>query len=150
MTFHALEPNRGMEVTLLSEVCRVARRQVVLVEPCYERAGPEAKQRMDYHGYIRGIEETLDVMGATIEHVSQLANTSNPLNPSWVFNITPPNNNSTIEFNQPEWICPNSAELLTRQSGWLFGKSNGLAYPILEDIPLLRQRNAVLASVLGG
>lgn len=150
MTVHALEPNRGREVTLLSEVCRVARRQVVLVEPCYERAGPEAKQRMDYHGYVKGIEETLDDIGATVEDATQLVNTSNPLNPSWVFKITPPNNHGEIESNQPDWICPNSADPLTLESGWLFGKNSGLAYPILENIPLLRQRNAVLASVLGG
>ncbi|CAM5272174.1 Methyltransferase domain-containing protein OS=Lysinibacillus sphaericus OX=1421 GN=LS41612_21290 PE=4 SV=1 [Lysinibacillus sphaericus] len=54
-TVHALEPNGGKELEALKELYRVASKYVVLVEPYYEGANSEAKERMDRLGYIKGI-----------------------------------------------------------------------------------------------
>ena len=47
---HSVEPNGGYELSCLTECLRIARHAVVLVEPLYELANPEAKQRMRNHG----------------------------------------------------------------------------------------------------
>src|SRR5438067_10039896 len=46
-TNHALEPNGGREREIIAELVRIARRKLVLFEPCYEMASPEAKARME-------------------------------------------------------------------------------------------------------
>lgn len=55
-TSHSLEPNGGREEAAIQELLRVARHAVVLIEPIYELASPEAQERMRYHGYIRGLK----------------------------------------------------------------------------------------------
>ena len=59
-TSHSIEPNGGNEKPIVEELFRVARKYLVLLEPCYELAHHEARKRMDAHGYcknLRGIAE---------------------------------------------------------------------------------------------
>ncbi len=41
LTIHAVEPNRGREEAVLSELLRVARKHLVMIEPSYEFASAE-------------------------------------------------------------------------------------------------------------
>jgi ubiquinone/menaquinone biosynthesis C-methylase UbiE len=52
-TSHSLEPNGGREVMAITELLRVARKAVVLIEPLYELAPEQAQKRMHVHGYVR-------------------------------------------------------------------------------------------------
>jgi SAM-dependent methyltransferase len=81
-TNHALEPNGGREEEILRELRRIARRKLVLFEPCYEIAGPEARARMDAHGYIRGLSSYAD-------SVTAMKIVDNPLNPTACFVVSP-------------------------------------------------------------
>ena len=81
-TSHSLEPNGGREEAAIKELMRVARRAVVLVEPVYELAGAEAQARMMKHGYVRGLKETAERLGATVRDYRLLDYCGNPLNPS--------------------------------------------------------------------
>jgi ubiquinone/menaquinone biosynthesis C-methylase UbiE len=69
-TSHSIEPNGGREEEALTELLRVARRAVALIEPLYELGTPEAQERMRHHGYVRTCR-LLDYA-------------SNPVNPSGV------------------------------------------------------------------
>ena len=55
LTIHPIEPNRGREEAILSELLRVARRALVMIEPSYETASAEARARMERLGYVRGL-----------------------------------------------------------------------------------------------
>src|SRR5437763_14892597 len=80
-TSHALEPNGGREREIIAELVRIARRKLVLFEPCYEMASPEAKARMESLGYIRGLTKLAD-------RVTSLEIVDNPLNPTACFVIS--------------------------------------------------------------
>ena len=81
-TNHALEPNGGRESEILKELKRIARRKLVLFEPCFEIASPEAQERMRRLGYIRGLSEIA-------ESVTPLEIVDNPLNPTACFVFRP-------------------------------------------------------------
>ena len=59
LTIHAVEPNQGREEAILSELLRVARKHLVMIEPSYELASAEARERMDRLGYVRGTTGSL-------------------------------------------------------------------------------------------
>jgi hypothetical protein len=86
-TNHALEPNGGREREILLELARVARRKLVLFEPCFEIADDDARARMTEHGYIRGLADHARAIGATVESVTALETVDNPLNPTACFVI---------------------------------------------------------------
>jgi ubiquinone/menaquinone biosynthesis C-methylase UbiE len=65
-TSHSLEPNRGKEEVAMVELLRVARKAVVLVESCYELATKEAQNRMDEHGYVRGLRSIAGRLGVEV------------------------------------------------------------------------------------
>lgn len=88
-THHALEPNGGREADLLRELLRVARRKLVLFEPCFELASEEARDRMKQHGYIRELASHARELGADVENVTPLQTVRNPLNPTTCFVIRP-------------------------------------------------------------
>lgn len=87
---HALEPNGGRETELLAELFRLARKKLVLFEPCFEIASPEARQRMQHHGYISGLGAAAARLGAAVEGVTPLSMVDNALNPTACFVIVPP------------------------------------------------------------
>ena len=66
-TNSALEPNRGRESELISELVRVSRDWIVLFEPIYETADPEMQLWMDRHKYIRDLVETTKQFASVID-----------------------------------------------------------------------------------
>jgi len=142
-TAHSLEPNGGHEVELLKTLFRVARKKVVLFEPHFERASAEAQQRMASHGYVRGLEEATATAGGRLERVEPIRNIANPLNPTFVFEITPP---ASENLGIDVWACPVSGSPLTRRQNVFWCRDAGLVYPIIDDIPVLRPDAAILAT----
>lgn len=81
-TNHAIEPNGGREVEILRELLRIARRKLILFEPCYELATDEGKARMRQHGYVRDLRGHVEELGARVESLAPLQIVNNPLNPT--------------------------------------------------------------------
>ena len=85
---HGVEPNGGRETDVLRELIRVARRKLILFEPCFEIASPAARARMISHCYVRGLQQAAERLGARVEVVA-MPIVANPLNPTACFTITP-------------------------------------------------------------
>ena len=85
-TSHAMEPNGGEEVKILTELARVAKRYVVLFEPDYRAASPEGKARMKRLNYVTNIRDAIKEVGLTVEKDEPFSVIGNPLNPTglWV------------------------------------------------------------------
>lgn len=147
-TSHSLEPNGGREEEAVRELLRVARRAVVLIEPIYELASPEAQSRMNHHGYVRGLKETAERLGADVRDYRLLKYTSNPLNPSGVVLIEKNRNGGLTGPEAPAWRCPLTYTSLYDIGDAFVSKDSGLAYPVLRGIPLLRATHGVVASKL--
>ena len=143
---HALEPNGTRLEPLLTELFRVTRRRLVLFEPCWERASPEARQRMDRLGYIRGLEEGVTRLGGTVERVVPIQNVANPLNPTFGFILVPPSVRAAGDA--ASWTVPGTSLPLTRTAGIWYSSDTGLAFPELDGVPMFTRSSAMLASAL--
>lgn len=143
---HSLEPNGGREEAAIAECLRVAREAVVLVEPCYEFATPEARLRMEHHGYVRGLRETAERLDAKVLEHRLLAHCSNPLNPSGVLILAKQQSSRPTDENMSIWRCPVTGGSLEVHEDVFYAPESGIAYPILRGIPLLRAEHSVVAS----
>lgn len=146
---HSLEPNGGREKEAIAEGLRVARRYLVLVEPLYELASTEAQARMRHHGYVRGLRETAEQLGAEVLDYRLLGLTSNPLNPTGVLTlrkVSATNAEPVSTEADKVWQCPLSGSRLERTPEGLFAPAIGIFYPTLSGVPLLRVEHAVIAS----
>lgn len=145
---HSLEPNRGKEETAIKECLRVARRCVVLFEPFYELAPPEAQARMRRHGYVEGLRKTAERLGAEIKDYRLLNYSPNPLNPSGVLHLNKKRTLSSknLNMNAPIWRCPITNAKLKPRTHYYYNPTAGLAYPVIKGIPMLRAEHAIVAS----
>jgi uncharacterized protein YbaR (Trm112 family) len=151
ITHHALEPNRGSEVTLLRELIRVARRKVMLFEPCYERVDAAIRARMDLHGYVTALEQSATAAGGHVCRVVKLEHSGNPLNPTFLIEIDVDDDgdgNVDRHGRRAEWCCPETFEPVVDAGDCWYSERVGLAYPIVGGIPVLRAEKAVIATQL--
>jgi hypothetical protein len=117
----------------IRELLRVARRAVILVEPIYELAGPEARTRMREHGYVRGLKATVERLGAIVSDYRLLGHISNPLNPSGVIVI---DKGGEQKNAVPRWRCPLTHVSMKDKGDAFVAEETGLIYPVLRGIPL--------------
>ena len=143
---HSLEPNGGREEEAIAECLRVARKAVVLVEPAYELANTEARTYMENHGYVRGLRDAAERLGATVLQHRLLEHTTNPLNPSGVLILSKPQSTVSYGDNLSIWQCPLTGTPLNLNEDVFYAEEVGVAYPIFRGIPLLRPEHAIIAS----
>lgn len=143
-TSHSVEPNGGREADALRELYRVARRYVVLLEPAYELASDEARQRMLAHGYVTNLLGTAQELGYVVREHRLIEPTQNPLNPTGLILIE---KDASAEPSGPVSLaCPITGAVLTETPDSLFAAEGLLAYPKIQGIPCLLAQNAILAT----
>jgi ubiquinone/menaquinone biosynthesis C-methylase UbiE len=149
-TRHAIEPNGGSLDECLLSLFRVARKKVILFEPHYELAGAEGQKRMDKFGYVRGIEEAIGRLGATLLDVTPFKTNYNNLNPVSCFVVEPPSKAASDPITQSTSVegftVPGTDFPLVKKNGFLVSEDTGYVFPILEKIPCLTHANAILAT----
>jgi ubiquinone/menaquinone biosynthesis C-methylase UbiE/uncharacterized protein YbaR (Trm112 family) len=143
-TSHSIESNGGREKEALSEMMRVAKKWLVLLEPAYELADKKAKQRMEKHGYVRNLPEHLEHLGAEIIEYRLFEMCSNPLNPTGLIIAKMPE--SRPRNSQKALACPVTKTELQKGQDSYYSPESLLAYPIVEDVPCLLHQNAILAT----
>ena len=143
-TYYCIDAHRGKEKQALEEMLRVSRKYIILVEPTYELGNEETKKRIDEQRYINNLVETLSSMNVKIlEHR--------------LFDIFTYNNNSAItilekttkkekEMKKIFYACPNCKKKLIKHEGNYFCENCYNVYPVLNNIPILLENNAVLCS----
>lgn len=146
LTVHALEPNGGRETELLAELSRVAARYLILVEPDFSLAGNAQKQRMIRHGYVTRLAEALrELDGRLIRHESW-PHVTNELNRASIF-VFEKTQNTSSELER-SYASPLSGDPLEDMEGFYISRTDGVAFPIIMNIPVLRRRSAILVSHL--
>ena len=143
---HGLEPNHGREKNILKEIFRVARRKVILFEPCFEKSSIEGQKRMEEHGYIRNLTKHIEDLGGEIEDVIKLDKASkNPLNKTYAYIIKP----SLIEedsSNEGLFTCPiNQIKLNVERTDCYYSSDSMYIYPIISSIPILKKEAAIIS-----
>lgn len=143
-TSHSVEPNGGRETEALTELYRVANRYVVLLEPSYELAPEEARNRMRHHGYVTSLLSSAQALGYKIVEHRLFDLSVNPLNPTGLLIIE--KNGPEAAPAEPFLACPHTKARLKPFGDSLFAQESLLAYPCIQAIPCLLPQNAVLAS----
>ena len=143
LTVHALEPNGGRELQLLSELARVSSKFLVLVEPDYKSSSKNQKTRMQSLGYINSLEPYFKSAGLDCILKKKVLNNANTLNEASIFILR--KLEKTQDYVFPHWVCPTNRDLLQNFGSGLISKM-GLFYPILGPIPFLRQQDAKYVS----
>ena len=142
LTIHALEPNGGEEVRLLTELGRVAREFLFLVEPDFQRAHEVQKERMKSLNYIRNLEQTIDACGFQLLEKIPIINNLNLDNEASMFVVDCSTGEKLTSQDNPKtklgWVDPLFYEQLTEYEGGLTNHF-GLWYPVIRGIPLLRE-----------
>ncbi len=145
ITSHALEPNGGREREGVAELARISRRWIVLSEPSYELGGEQTRRHIEAHGYVRGLREVAEELGLTVVGHRLLSG------------VAPHNRAAALVLRKPDagparssWLgCPRCSRELLPVRGHLFCPAEGLVYPVLDEIPCLDPRNAIIASAFG-
>jgi ubiquinone/menaquinone biosynthesis C-methylase UbiE/uncharacterized protein YbaR (Trm112 family) len=149
---HSLEPNLGKEEEAIRECLRVSRKAVVLFEPIYELASEEAKKRMRHHAYVEGLREAAERLEAEVIDYRLLDYAPNPLNPSGVLCLRKKTGipvGEGVRSLEEMWRCPMTEVGLKTGNEFFYAPKVGLAYPILQGVPMLRAEHAIVASKLG-
>ena len=142
---HALEPNGNNLEALLLELFRVTKKRLILFEPSYELNSKEGKARMDRLGYIKNIEGTVAKLGGNVLEVLPIHNVGNPLNPTACYIIEPPKHN--IKYLEEAIFCVPGTNFKLESDGlYLLSRDSGLVFPILEEIAVLKNTSAILAT----
>jgi ubiquinone/menaquinone biosynthesis C-methylase UbiE len=142
-TSHAVEPNGGNEKPILQELYRVAREYVVLLEPGYELASPEARCRMEQHGYCRNLKGVAEGLGYQAIKHELFPHTVNPLNPTALTLIR---KGTKASLPAAVLACPRFKTPLKHMGEMLYSPEALCVYPVLCGIPCLRLENAIIAS----
>jgi hypothetical protein len=147
---HALEPNGGQEKVLLAEIFRVARKFAILFEPSYEMNSEAGQKRMRRLGYIRGLTQAVEELGGVLVAASRINNINNPLNPTVGYVIRPPGDQVTSPSPvESEFFASPTNRMPLLDLGEIYlSRSEGVCYPVLKGIPILRSDAAILASAL--
>jgi SAM-dependent methyltransferase len=143
LTVHVCEPNGGRERAILTELLRVARRYLVLVEPSYELGSEATRRRIEQHGYVRGLPGHLRELGANLIAFEAFGADLNRSNQAAVLVV----DQGERAGSPPTLVSPLTHTPLARGDGCLFS-GDGFAFPVIDGIACLLADNAVLATHL--
>ena len=143
-TSHSIEPNGGQEKEALSELYRVARKYLVLLEPSYELATTDGKNRMDRLGYIKGLVDAARKTGMKIVDYRLTKVCANPLNPTAMLLIE--KDRDAQSRRHADYCCPQSRKPLKLTHGCYWSESSMKVYPIVLNIPCLAGKHGVIAT----
>ena len=143
-TSHALEPNHGQELKLLSELLRVTRNQLIMVEPTYELGNRKTRRRIEKLCYIRDLPDHLDKLGYKVDRHEKWPWIDHPANEAALIIVS---KQSCPPIN-PNFISPMSRLPMQKRDGYFYCPGDGYAFPIVEGVPCLVPENGILVSKL--
>jgi SAM-dependent methyltransferase len=144
-TAHSIEPNHGREGEVLQELYRIARRWLVLFEPSYELGSAATRQRIEEHGYCRGLPEIARGFGWEVTRHELLQHPIRENNQTAMVVIRKEESAPTPP-PATRLGCPQCRAPLASVRGHHFCEDCGRVYPVLDGIPCLLAGNGILAS----
>jgi SAM-dependent methyltransferase len=142
-TSHSIEPNGGKEKELLLELYRITNRYLVLLEPAYELASEEAKNRMISHGYVKGLRKTAEELGYNVIEYRLFDVILSNLNPTGLIIIE---KNKEHFSNEIKLACPLTKFKLIKTNDSFFCSDSLMSYPIIGGVPCLLSENGIITS----
>ena len=148
LTNHSIESNGGKEREILTQLLRVTRRFLILVEPDFERAGAEQRTRMERLGYVRDLPGHLRELGANVLRYDAWQLNPNPLNAASLIVAEKIGGKHWNDSSDNVYASPFSGGKLVARTGCLYSEQDGMAFPVIGGFPCLLPSQAVVASNL--
>ncbi len=144
-TSHSIEPNGGREKEALESLYRITKKYLVLLEPAFEFATEEGKERMINNGYITKLLDTINELGYNLILHKKADVVANPINPTGIYIIKKEYTGSNI-LQKDVFNCPISNTPLQKFDDHYFASESLISYPIIGGIPCLFSSYAVLTT----
>lgn len=139
ITRHTLEQMPKIFKLAIDEIIRVSKKNIIFFEPSFELGTLTQKLKILNSDYVRGIPNYLSTKTNLIVQKPYLMNNSaNPLNHTACTKIQIKDhlfNNLDCEIIP--FVCPISKEKLITHKDFLYAKTAKIAYPIINNIPIL-------------
>jgi uncharacterized protein YbaR (Trm112 family) len=146
-SIHSLEPNGGREKEILTELYRITRKYLVLIEPIYELAGERGKTHMDKHAYVKNIYKiALELGYKVIDYRVLFEDNYRSHNNTGVVIIEKNSEILSMRENISPLGCPVTKLPLSLHRENYYCKDSLLLYPIINKIPCLLPENAIVAT----
>lgn len=145
-TSHSIEPNGGREKEALESLYRITKKYLVLLEPAFEFANDEGKERMKKNGYITKLLDTIKELGYNLILHEKATIAANPLNPTGIYIIKKDNYTEENCLHENIFNCPISNTPLIKFEDHYFSKDSLISYPIIGGIPCIFSNYAVLTT----
>ncbi|MGD1809773.1 hypothetical protein ACP6PL_30710 [Dapis sp. BLCC M126] len=146
MTRHAIEPNGGMEDVICQEFYRVTKKYVLLIEPSWEFARDEQKERMLRHGYIKNLPGALERTGFKILTHEPWNWNVNPLNIAALILAQKSTTIKDYDFKDFQFTYPSTNLLLKNVEDGLYCQEMGALFPFVQKIACLLENQALLTT----
>lgn len=139
ITRHTLEQMPKIFKLAIDEIVRVSKKNIIFFEPSFELGTLTQKLKMLNSDYVRGIPKYLSTKTNLIIKKPYLMNNSaNPLNHTACTKIEINDHQiNDYEYNIIPFVCPISKEKLQMHKDFLYANTAQIAYPIINDIPIL-------------
>jgi SAM-dependent methyltransferase len=145
MTFHALEPNGGYENQIVEELRRVTRKYLLLIEPSWEFACSQQKERMKQHGYVKDIPQVLKENGFKLIRHEPWGLDSNPLNVAALILAEKSNCTNGVSGDFQYSLAGTNEKLIPVLDGH-YDKKSCLLYPSISNVDCLLNEQAILVT----
>jgi ubiquinone/menaquinone biosynthesis C-methylase UbiE len=140
---HGIEPNGGQEEKILKEMLRVSNKYVFLFEPIYELNSKKNRIRMDKFGYVKKLYNTCKKLDCSIIKYELLnSNHSRKSNLTGVIILK----KKYSKIKKTKFKCLLTNCQLQKKNDFFYNKNPGILYPIVNSIPLLLDKSAVMCS----
>lgn len=143
-TSHSIEPNRGKEKEIMSELYRIARRYLVLLEPSNELGSEQTKKRIEEHKYCKDLYQHAKELNLIVTEYRLFEYTSNPSNQTALMVVEKGLGEQPDQ--QDYFACPVCKNLLKFHCGNYYCQNCFVVYPVIGDIPCLVSSHGILAS----
>lgn len=137
ITSHAIEPNKNNASKVLSEIFRVAKKKIIMLEPnnnlfhlYNDSIKKKLQKRFKYHNYVFNLENKIKKLTNNYKIIYKQKH-FNELNPASIFVINKDEKQSSkILFNNPN----NDNDILEKNNNFYFSKISGEIFPIIDNI----------------
>ena len=144
-THYCLEELGGLELKAIGELVRVAKRYVILVEASYEFGHPLQRRKLRARRWNLGLVSAIKALKLKLVRHELVPYCTDDLHHGAIF-VIEKQEAGTLAADDFVVACPKCKGPIKSKGSFYACKPCGLAFPILEGIPVLTPGNAIVAS----
>ena len=144
ITHHCLEQIRGHLKHIISELYRISKKAVIILEPSSDLGNWYLRQQLRMNQRVRGIKKTIKDLGYKLVAYNWLPYSIGYNNRTGMY-IIEKETKGPFPGHIP-YVCPICKRPLQLHDSLLFCEECGMIYPFIKNIPCLREDDGILAS----